>query len=100
MKKKNNLHYGQLISVYITYSLSEAVLIHARLNDEGIPALIQQESASSALPLSVGPLGEIHVTVKTEDADRARNEIYLISNQTEDDDGEGDDTQSENEIIL
>lgn len=74
-KKKDNKHYGSLISVFVTYTLAEAVMIRARLEDAGIPALIQQESASSALPLTVGPMGEIHITVEKEQVEAARQTL-------------------------
>lgn len=87
-KKRVPQQYGALVSVFITYAQAEAVLIRARLEDAGIPAMIQQESASSALPLSVGPMGEIHITVNAENVEAAREIItdLLVSDAAENDD--------------
>jgi hypothetical protein len=45
------------------YTPVEAQIAAARLRDEGIPVRLSQEAASSAFPLNVGLLGQIHILV-------------------------------------
>jgi len=51
------------VPVLTIFDQVQATIITARLQDEGIPAHIRQESASSAIPVTVGILGEIDVMV-------------------------------------
>lgn len=54
------------------WDVLEADIIVGRLQDEGIQAIIQAESLSSVLGLSVDGLGRRDVLVRERDADRAR----------------------------
>lgn len=51
------------VRVLTVYNPIEAQIGIARLSDQGIPSRIQQESAGSAIPVSVGMLGAIHLYV-------------------------------------
>jgi hypothetical protein len=51
------------VPVLTVFDRVQATIITARLQDEGIPAHIRQESASSVFPVTVGILGEIDVMV-------------------------------------
>jgi hypothetical protein len=58
--------------VYLTTSPLEAESIRILLESFGIHAELSQESAGSALGLTVGPLGETTVLVKESDEEAAR----------------------------
>ena len=51
------------VRVLTVYTPAEAHIAVARLRDDGIPARLSQEAASSALPVNVGMLGQIHILV-------------------------------------
>jgi hypothetical protein len=51
------------LRVLTVYTPAEAQIAAARLRDEGIPVRLSQEAASSALPVTVGMLGQIHILV-------------------------------------
>ncbi|MCC6905829.1 MAG: DUF2007 domain-containing protein, partial [Anaerolineae bacterium] len=61
------------VAVASAGSLAEADVIAARLALEDIPAYVRRESASTALPLTVGLLGEIDVMVPASEEARARS---------------------------
>lgn len=62
---------NELMVVYVTNNDVEARIVAGRLESEGIPALVQQEPAGSALGITVGLLGEVRVAVRAEDYDAA-----------------------------
>lgn len=51
------------VPVLTLYDRVQATIITARLQDEGIPARIRQEAASSAIPVTVGILGRLDIMV-------------------------------------
>jgi hypothetical protein len=51
------------VSVLTVFDPVQATIVTARLQDEGIPARIRQESASTAIPVTVGILGKIDIMV-------------------------------------
>lgn len=50
----------------------QAELLRGLLEAQEIPVLLSQEGAGRAIGLSVGPLGEVEILVRTEDLPRAR----------------------------
>jgi hypothetical protein len=59
------------VRVCTVYNPIEAQIGAARLNDQGIPVRIRQESASSALPVTFGILGAMHLYVPEPKAEQA-----------------------------
>jgi hypothetical protein len=51
------------VPVLAVFNMAQAALAIARLRDEGVPARLRQEAASTAIPVSVGILGRIDVMV-------------------------------------
>lgn len=51
------------VPVLTIFDQVQATIITARLQDEGIPAHMRQEAASSAIPVTVGILGRIDIMV-------------------------------------
>src|SRR3990172_2685984 len=51
------------VSVYVVWDTSDAVVIVARLQDEGIPALARPEAAAPAIPVTAGMLSQIEILV-------------------------------------
>jgi hypothetical protein len=51
------------VPVLAVFNMAQAALAIARLRDEGIPAQLRHEAASTAIPVSVGILGMIDVIV-------------------------------------
>lgn len=81
------------VSVYIVWDAADAVVIVARLQDEGIPALARPEAASSAIPVTAGMMGEIEVLVPEAMADHAIEVLWklgLLPEQDEPDEYEED----------
>jgi hypothetical protein len=62
--------------VYTTYNNPEAHIVAGRLESEGIPAMVQNEPAGTAIGITVGPLGENKVVVHAEDYERALAILY------------------------
>ena len=56
--------------IYTTYDESEAAIIVGLLEDMGVPCRVES-ARISAIPVSVGKLGEIKVLVPLEDATKA-----------------------------
>lgn len=79
-----------------TPGLTPAEIMVGRLRAEGIPAVAWQEGAGVALGLTVGLLGEGHVMVPEEYADRAR-EILAIAEALDLSDDADDDAYEEEE---
>lgn len=59
------------VPVFRALDLVQARIVAARLDDQGIPVTIQEESASSVMPVGVGLLAEINVLTPDEFYDRA-----------------------------
>lgn len=72
------------VSVYIVWDNADAVMIVARLQDEGIPALARPEAASSAIPVAAGMLGEIEILVPEAMVDHALDVLWNLGLLTED----------------
>jgi hypothetical protein len=77
--------------VLTTISMAEAVLAAARLQDRDIPVRIQQEAASSAIPVSVGILGEIDVLVPASMLEQALAVLEAAEPATPDDAAEDEE---------
>jgi hypothetical protein len=63
--------FQQWESVFTTGSEPEAHIIAGKLQNEGIEARIQKESAGTAYGINVGLLGKVDVMVRSEDYERA-----------------------------
>lgn len=61
-----------LVTVYVAAGQPEAHIIKARLEAEGIPALLSYESAGVVYGLTTDGLGEVKVMVPTSLAEEAR----------------------------
>ena len=59
------------VPVLAVFNMAQAALAIARLRDEGVPARLRQEAASTAIPVSVGILGRIDVMVPESMAEKA-----------------------------
>jgi hypothetical protein len=64
------------VAVYIAWEDADAIMIVARLQDEGIPALARPEAASSAIPVTAGMLSQIEVLVPEGMADHALDVLW------------------------
>lgn len=64
-----------LVVVYIAQGELEANVIKSHLESEGIPVMLQYESAGRVYGLTVDGLGEIRILVPHEFADEAREII-------------------------
>jgi hypothetical protein len=62
----------ELVSVGTADGQVEAEIIKGLLTANGIDVWLSQESAGSALGLTVGPMGEVEIMVRAEQADEAR----------------------------
>ena len=70
----------------------EAAVIKARLESQGIPALVQQEAIGSVLGLTVGPLGSARVLTPEPLAERA---LAILTETFETDEEEGSEEAGE-----
>lgn len=74
MKVKRSHHPG-LTTVHVTAGLLRAQVIKTKLEDAGIPVLLDYESLGPIIGLTVDGLGEVRVLVPDENADEARTLI-------------------------
>jgi hypothetical protein len=61
-----------LSTVHVTWGLLRAQVVKAKLEQAGIPVLLQYESIGLVYGITVDGLGEVHVLVPNEYADEAR----------------------------
>jgi hypothetical protein len=59
------------VPVLAVFNMAQAALAIARLRDEGIPAQLRHEAASTAIPVNVGILGMVDVVVPEPMAEKA-----------------------------
>ena len=71
------------VTIYKTLGLVPAQIMAGRLEAEGIPARAWQEGAGQALGLTVGLLGNGHVSVPDTYADEARQLLDEIEKENE-----------------
>lgn len=71
------------VTVYKTLGLAPAQIIAGRLEVEGIPARAWQEGAGQALGLTIGLLGNGHVSVPAEWAEKASDILAEIERENE-----------------
>ena len=62
----------ELVSVGKADGQIEAEIIKGLLNANEVEVWLSQESAGSALGLTVGPMGEVEIVVRAEQAEQAR----------------------------
>jgi hypothetical protein len=62
----------ELVSVGVADGQVEAEIIKGLLNANGVDVWLSQESAGSALGLTIGALGEVEIMVRAEQAEQAR----------------------------
>ena len=67
----------QLVTVYITTQM-EAQIIKGRLESEGIPVLLNYESAGLVYGITVDGLGEVKVMVPKRLAEEAREILGVV----------------------
>ena len=63
---------NELVTVASFPDVAEAQLARERLESEGIPAYVLEAQAGGVMPFLTNMTGGIHVQVKAEDAERAR----------------------------
>lgn len=66
---------GELVCVCSVQGRMVAQVVKSRLEEEGIPVLLQYESAGPVIGLTVDGLGEVKVMVPEEYAEAAREAI-------------------------
>ena len=66
-----NANPNEFMVVYVASSDPEAHIVAGRLQSEGIPTWVHQEPVGSAYGITVGPLGEVRVLVRSDDYERA-----------------------------
>jgi hypothetical protein len=84
MRKISSRHTG-LTTVCVTAGLLQAQVIKAKLEEAGIPVLLDYESVGPIIGITVDGLGEVHVLVPERDADEAR---ALIEEQQDEEEEE------------
>jgi hypothetical protein len=77
------------VAILTIWNSADAVVVVARLQDEGIPALARPEAASSAIPVSAGMLSEIEVLVPEAMEDHALDVLWDLGFLNEQDDTDG-----------
>jgi hypothetical protein len=78
------------VRVLTVYTPAEAQIGASRLQDEGIPVRLSQEAASSALPVTVGILGQIHILVPEPMYERAERVLEETMNFPKAEDSDDD----------
>lgn len=66
-----NANPNEFMVVYVAGSDPEAHIVAGRLQSEGIQSWVHQEPVGSAYGITVGPLGEVRVLVRSDDYQRA-----------------------------
>ncbi len=66
---------GDLVLIETTAGVLEAEILRSLLASHDIGALLSQESAGSAIGLSLGPLGRVDILVDADQAEVAREII-------------------------
>ncbi len=66
-------HLHELVSVATAYGQIEAEIIKGLLAANDIEVWLSQESAGSALGLTVGAMGEVEIMVRAEQAEQAQS---------------------------
>jgi len=72
-----------LTTVYVAEGMLRAIVIQGSLESAGIPVMLSYESAGSAIPLTVGRIGQVKVMVPSEWAEEARNLLEAEPRQGE-----------------
>ncbi len=76
-----------LTTVYVAEGILRATVVQGLLESAGIPAMLSYESASRAIPVMVGKIGQVKVLVPTEwgkeaqlllEARPAKGEIFAV----------------------
>lgn len=75
---------GQLVTVYVTYGMLRANVIHGLLKSAGIPSMLSYEAAGPAIGVMIDGLGKVEVKVPAVWAKEARE--LLAADPAPDDD--------------
>jgi len=70
--KRESSRFPNLTTICTTSGLMKAQVIKAKLEQAGIRALLDYESAGPVIGITVDGLGQVRVLVPTEDAETAR----------------------------
>ena len=65
-------HPQELLSIGTVNSQAVAEIIKSLLNAYGIDVWLSQESAGSAIGLAMGPMAQVEIIVRAEQAEQAR----------------------------
>lgn len=68
----DQFHYPELTTVCIEQGLLRAQVIKTKLEDAGIPVLLDYESVGPVIGITVDGLGKVRILVPTRYADEAR----------------------------
>jgi hypothetical protein len=66
------MNQPDLVTVYVEQGLLRAQVIKAKLEDAGIPVLLDYESIGPIIGITVDGLGKVRVRVPAQHADAAR----------------------------
>ncbi len=86
-------HPDGWMAVYRTYDAADAHIVAGRLEHEGIPSWIYQDSLGKTIGLRIGPLGEVFVLVRPELYEEAKailEQLYDSDDSALLDDGDED----------
>ncbi|HDD24201.1 MAG TPA: hypothetical protein ENF52_02055 [Chloroflexi bacterium] len=68
-----NTHPPTMTTVHVEHGMLRAQAIKAKLEEAGIPVLLQYESAGPIIGITINGLGEVRINVPADLADEARH---------------------------
>src|SRR6476646_11749703 len=68
-------YMGDLVVIFRTQSDVEASIVRGLLEANGIPSVVASDVPHNVFPLNVAELGEVRVSVRSDDAEEARHII-------------------------
>ncbi len=72
-----------LTTVYVAEGMLRAIVIQGALESAGIPVMLSYESASTAIPVTVGKIGQVKIMVPSEWAEEAQKLLAAKPRQGE-----------------
>jgi len=74
MDHQKTRHPG-LVAIHVVHGLTRAHVLKAKLEEAGIPALLEYESVGPIIGITVDGLGAVRILVPVEMAEQARSLI-------------------------
>lgn len=87
-----NTHPPVMVTVHVEHGMLRAQAIKAKLEEAGVPVLLEYESAGPIIGITINGLGEVRIKVPADLADEARHLLEPSSLPLEFDEGEGNET--------